>query len=120
MAITVIFQYAGYVGRVRHDFEMYGREFKHCQTFCPAVVNVEEMSGTEKSINYPAESFLFAGDQVAKCLAGNQNAGQITECLPDILSGTPEIILAIAAIKIKITLLYFNVKVTAIFKSCLD
>ena len=36
---------AKYAGHVRHDFEMSGREFKHCRTFCLAVVNVEEMSG---------------------------------------------------------------------------
>ena len=44
-----------------------------------------------------AESFLFAGHQVAKCLTGNQNVPQSTEGLPDILSDTPEIILAITA-----------------------
>ena len=48
--ITVIAIYAGHAGHVRHDFEMSGREFQHCQTFCPAVVNVEEMSSREMYI----------------------------------------------------------------------
>ncbi len=86
---------AKYAGHVRHDFEMSGREFKHCWTFCPAVVNAKEMSGREKYIKYPSESFLFAGHQVAKCPAGNQNVWQSTECQSGNLSGNPEIILAI-------------------------
>ena len=57
-------------------------------TFCLAVVNVEEMSGRENYIEYPTESFLlFAGHQVAECLAGNQNVRQGTDCLPDVLIG---------------------------------
>ena len=33
-----------YAAHVRHDIEMSCREFKHCWTFCLAVVNVKEMS----------------------------------------------------------------------------
>ncbi len=36
--------------------------------------------------------------QIAKCPTGNQNVWQSTECLRDILCGTPEIILAITAV----------------------
>ena len=56
---------------------------------------MEEMLGGQKYIKYPTESFVFAGHQIAKCLAGNQNVRQSTGCLSDIFSGTPEIILAI-------------------------
>ncbi len=92
---AVIAKYAWHARHVRHDSEMSGREFKHCRTFCLAEVNVKEMSSRETYIKYLTESFLFAGHQVTKCPAGNQNVWQSTEYLPDILSSTPEIILAI-------------------------
>ena len=57
------------------------------------------------SVKCPAEGFLFAGFQVAKCPAGIQNVRQSTECLPDIFSSTPEIILAIT-----------NTRPTALFR----
>ena len=39
-----------YGRHVRHNFEMPNRESKHCQTFCPAVVNVVEMSSRESKV----------------------------------------------------------------------
>ena len=47
----------------------------------------------------PTEKTKFAGHfLISKCPAGNQNVRQSTESLLDILSGTPEIILAITVL----------------------
>ncbi len=49
----------------------------------------------------PGEKKKCAGHfQIAKCPTGNQNVRQSTECLPDILSCTPEIILVITRVKL--------------------
>ncbi len=89
----------------------------HCAKLAQCLPNMPDMSGT--ILKCPAESSStarhfalqwsmwrkcpgkktkFAGHfQIAKCPTGNQNVWQSTECLPDILSGTPEIILGITA-----------------------
>ncbi len=71
---------AKYVGHARHNFEMSGREFKHCRTFCAAVVDVEELSGRENKVYWTFPNSKMS-DRESKW--------------SDILSGTPEIILAI-------------------------
>ena len=57
-----------YAEHVRHDFEMSGREFKHCQTkcICPAVVNVEEMSGRK--------------DKGCQTFLGSNMSGRVLKC----------------------------------------
>ena len=45
LSVNYYLQLRDYAGHVRHDFEMSDRDFKHCWTFCLAVVNEEEMFG---------------------------------------------------------------------------
>ncbi len=82
---SVIIKYAGHAGHVRHDFEMSGRVLKHSRTFCPAVVNVEQMSGRENK-----GCWTFSGSKMSsresKCPAEHQMS-----------AGTPNLILIITA-----------------------
>ena len=69
---------------------MSGRELRLCQTFCPAGLNTHKMFDKEYENNH----CYLAVINWEECLTGAQNVRQSAEGLPDILSGTPEIIFA--------------------------
>ena len=70
---------------------MSSRELRPCRTFCPAEFNTHKMSDKENKNDQLYLPVINWG----KCLTAAQNVRQGAEGLPDILSGTPEIIFAI-------------------------
>ena len=70
---------------------MSGRGLRPCRTFCPAGFNPHKMSDKANKNDH----WYLPVINWEKCLTGTQHVRQIVEGLPDILSGTPEIIFAI-------------------------
>ena len=85
---TVIAKYAGHVRQTSDDVRQRGQTL-------PDILSrrvqyaLYVRQGKEKWL------LIFASHQLEKCLTGAQNVRQGDEGLPDILSGTPEIIFAI-------------------------
>ncbi len=70
---------------------MSGRELRPCRTFCPAGFNTPKMPDKENKNDH----WYLPVINWEKSLTWAQNVRQSAQGLPDILSGTPEIIFAI-------------------------
>ena len=74
---------------------MSGRELRPCRTFCPAGFEAHTISDKENKNDHR----YLPGINCVKCLTGAQNVRHSTDGLPDISSGTPEIIFAITGMR---------------------
>ncbi len=91
---SVIVKYARHVRQTSANVR---QGDKHCRTFYPAGFNTHKMSDKE---NKNDQGYLPVINW-EKCLTGVQNVRQGAEGLLDILSGTPEMILAITVPSVK-------------------